>query len=159
LVILAGSNIVAILTDTWENQTLDFLFRGQAMSPPTSQWIALFTSTGPTDAGTANEVTGVNYTRQQVTSNTSGWAATSTTAGGAGSGSASAGTDGTIRNQNAITFNAAGAGGWGTVTYVGAFSASSSGTLLWYAPLTTSKLIQQGDVASFAAGTLTIQID
>ena len=58
-----------------------------------------------------------------------------------------------------ITFPAPTAS-WGVVTYMAVYDASTAGNLLFYAALTASKTINNGDAApSFAAAALTLQID
>ena len=63
-----------------------------------------------------------------------------------------------MANDGAVTFPAATAS-WGTVTHFGVFDASSTGNLLYWGALTTSKTIGSGDTASFAVGTLTVSLD
>jgi hypothetical protein len=144
---------VAILTDYYENKIIDFLFRGQTLTPPTTQYIALFTVT-PSDTGGGTEVSGGSYARVGVVSSMANWAGTQSS----GSTTASSGTGGQTSNNGSIAFTTA-SGSWGTVVAVGAYDASSSGNLLWYMALTTSKTVGSGDTASFSAGSLTITID
>jgi hypothetical protein len=89
-----------------------------------------------------------------VAASLANWAGTQS----AGSTTASSGTGGTTSNNNAITFPAATAD-WGTINCFGYMSASSSGTLLFYASLTAARSITNGSTASFAAAALTFQID
>lgn len=65
-----------------------------------------------------------------------------------------------IANGAAITFPTLVAAGedWGTVTHFGLFDASTSGNLLGYGALATSKNPTEGDTPSFAAGALQVQI-
>jgi hypothetical protein len=58
----------------------------------------------------------------------------------------------------AIEFPTAGSN-WGTVTHVGVFDASTSGNLLVYGTLATSKLVESGDVFRIPAGDLDISLD
>jgi hypothetical protein len=67
-------------------------------------------------------------------------------------------TAGATSNSNAITFPQA-SGTWGTVVALGIFDASTSGNLLAWADLTTSKLVGNGDTPSFAAGDLDVTLD
>ena len=69
-------------------------------------------------------------------------------------------TDGTARaiaNTSDLTFDAANGGDWGTVTHLG-FSDSVTWNDAIYAwgPLTTSKLIEDGDQIKFVTGNITI---
>ena len=66
--------------------------------------------------------------------------------------------NGTKSNGTTITFPTATAD-WGTVVAVGIFDAATNGNLLFWANLTTSKTIQNGDTAQFAAGSLTFTED
>lgn len=144
----------AAMADPPENSLIDFWFRAQSYTAPSSHYIALATTSG-SDSACGTEVTGGSYARVQVTSSLTNWAGTQS----AGSTSASSGTSGTTSNNNAVTFPSP-TGNWGSVTEVCAFSASSSGTLLWRVALTTPKTVNNGDAApSFAAGALTFQID
>jgi hypothetical protein len=141
-------------TDYLENQLIDYVFRAQAFTAPATIYVGLFT-VAPTDAGGGTEVSGGSYARVAVTSSLANWAGTQS----AGSTTASSGTGGTTSNNGAITFPAPTAN-WGTVVAFGLFDASTSGHLLYYANLTTSKTINDGDAApSFAAAALTVQED
>lgn len=143
----------AAMTNNWENSLIDFLFRGQTYTPPATIYIALFT-TCPTDSTSGTEVSGGSYARVAVTSSLANWAGTQS----AGSTTASSGTGGTTSNNATVTFPTATAD-WGTVNCFGGMTASTGGTLLFYASLTTPRSITNGSTASFAAGALTFQID
>jgi hypothetical protein len=155
----------ANMSDFMENKLIDFLFRAAALTGistataaaatgPATLYIALFTTT-PTDSTGGTEVSGGSYARVSVTSALTAWAGTQS----AGSTSASSGTSGTTSNNNAITFPAPTAN-WGTVTGFGILDATSAGNLLFWAALTTSKTVNNGDAApSFAAAALTVQLD
>lgn len=155
---------MAAFSDFAENKLIDFIFRGQALgitgasaaagTGPTSLYVGLLTANA-TDSTSGTEVTGGSYARVAVTSSLANWAGTQS----AGSTTASSGTSGTTSNNGVITFPAPTAN-WGVVTGVGVYDASTAGNLLFYAALTTSKTINNGDAApSFAAGALTFQID
>lgn len=144
----------AAMTDSWENSLIDFLFRGQAYTPPTHVYIGLFT-TCPTDSTAGTEVSGGSYAR--VDPGAAGltiWSSTNSSSGT----TTSSGTIGTTYNLGVLTFPTATAD-WGTVTCFGGFTASSSGTLLFYASLTASRSITNGSTASFAAAALSFQVD
>ena len=145
---------MSAMSDYLENKIIDWLFRAQAYSPPATMYVGLLTA-APSDTGGGTEVTGGSYARVAVTSSLANWAGTQS----AGSTVASSGTSGTTSNNNAITFPAPTAN-WGTVTHFGIYDAITSGNLLFWAPLTVSKTVNNGDAApSFAAGALTTQID
>lgn len=138
-------------SDYLENKFIDWLLRGQSFTAPTNVYVALFTA-APSDAGGGTEVSGGSYARVQVASALANWAGTQ----GAGTTAASSGTGGQTSNNGAVTFPAPTAN-WGVVTHFGIFDASSGGNLLYWAPLTVSKTVNNGDAApSFAAGALTI---
>jgi len=143
----------AALTNTYENSIIDWLMRGQSLTPPATGYIALFT-TCPTDSTSGTEVLGGSYARVAVTASLANWAGTQS----AGSTTASSGTGGTTSNNSAITFPTATAD-WGTVNCFGYMTASTSGTLVFYATLTVPRAVTNGATASFSAGTLTFTID
>ena len=153
LLVPAGFANAAALTNTYENSLIDWLMRGQALTPPATGYVALFTSC-PTDSTAGTEVSGGSYARVAVTASLANWAGTQSAA----STTASSGTGGTTSNNSVITFPAATAD-WGTVNCFGYMTASTSGTLVFYAALTGSRNITNGSTASFAAAALTFQID
>lgn len=145
---------MAALSDYLENKIIDYVLRAQAFTAPATVYVALFTA-NPSDTGGGTEVSGGSYARVSVSSSLANWAGTQS----AGSTTASTGTGGTTSNNGAITF-AAPTANWGTITGMGVFDASTSGNLLFYSALTTNKTVNNGDAApSFAAATLTFQID
>lgn len=154
LVVLSGVSHAAAMTNSWENTLIDFLFRGQAYTPPSKIYIALFT-TCPTDSSGGTEVTGSGYGRVDPgTSALTVWGGTDT-----GGTSTSSGVNGTTYNLAALTFPVA-TGDWaGPINCFGGMTALSGGTLLFYAPLTAARTITNGSTASFAIGALTFQID
>lgn len=131
---MAGSK-----SDYAENKVLELLVGKTAFSTPTA-YVALYTA-APSDSGGGTEVSGNNYSRKSTA--------------GADWGSAASGS---ITNANAITF-ATPSGSWGTVTHFGIFDASTTGNLLYWGSLTTSKTIGSGDTASFAASALVLTED
>lgn len=144
----------AALSNTWENTLVDGLLRGQTVTFPTTVYAALETAAG-SDTGCGTEVSGGSYARVAVTSSLANWAGTQAAA----STVASSGTGGTTSNNAAITFPAPTAN-WGTITGFCVMSASSGGTLIFRANLTTNKTVNSGDPApSFAIGALTFQMD
>lgn len=143
----------AAISNYLQNKFVDWFFRAQTFTAPTSIYIALATTTG-TAAACGTEVTGGSYGRVQVTGALAAWAGTQS----AGSTTASSGTSGQTSNNASITFPSPTAN-WGTVTSFCAFDASSGGNLLFFAALTVSKTINNGDAApSFAAAALTYTI-
>lgn len=137
-----------------ENKIVDLVLRGQAYTPPATVYFALLTG-APSDTGGGTEVSGGSYARVAVTASLANFAGTQS----AGSTLASSGTSGTTSNNGTITFQAPTAN-WGVATHVAVYDAASAGNLLLWAPLTTSKTINNGDTApSFAAAQFTWQVD
>lgn len=146
---------MAALTDYAENKIIDALFRAQALSAPATWYVGLLT-TNDNDADSAKvEVSGGSYARVAITASLANFAGTQS----AGSTVASTGTSGTTSNNASITFPAPTAN-WGTITGMALFDASTAGNAWVYAPLTSSKTVNNGDAAPvFAAAALSIQID
>lgn len=145
---------MAALTDFAENKAVDAILRGQALGAPVTHYVGLFT-TNPTDISGGVEVTGGSYARVALTANLTNWSGSQAP----GSTVASAGTDGTIENNVAITF-AAPTANWGVVTGFGIFDALTAGNLWIYSALTTSKTVNNGDATpSFPISALTFQAD
>jgi len=128
---------MAGFSDYLEDKVLDHVFGGVAYTQPTKH-VALYT-VAPTDTGGGTEVTGGAYARQTSTFTVSGTDPTTAT------------------NAAAIEYPTATAD-YGTVVAVGILDASSSGNLLAYANLTTSKTVSTGDVFRFDAGDLDITL-
>lgn len=154
------------MTDYLENKLIDFLFRGQALgitgataaagTGPSTLYVGLYTTNPTGDNGTGGtevSTTGTNYARASIASSLANWAGTGTNSGG----SVSSGTDGKTSNAGAVTFNTPGGTSWGTITGFGIFDAATSGNLLLYGSLTTSKAVNTGDGApQFNANQLTV---
>lgn len=126
-------------TDYAENLALTYLFTTGAVTRPTAWFVGLFTA-APSDTGGGTEVSGSAYAR----------VATGTISG--------SGTATTFTNAAAIEFAAASGGNWGSVGWAGIFSASTGGTLLAWAPLTTAKTINDGDIFRIPASSLSITL-
>ena len=126
-------------SDYTENLVLTWLFTTSAATRPTAWYVGLFTS-APSDTGGGTEVSGSAYARV-VTGTISG-----------------SGTATTFTNAAAIEFAAASGGNWGAIGWAGIFDASTTGNLLAWAPLTTSRTINDGDVFRIPASSLTITL-
>ena len=127
--------------DYLENALLNHVFMGSAYTQPTNIFVALST-TNPTDSGSG------------ITEPSSGSYARKSTAGsdwGTASG-------GTLDNANAITFVEA-TGSWGTLTHFALYDHLTAGNMLSHGALSSSKTIESGDTASFAAGDLDVSLD
>jgi hypothetical protein len=126
------------LSNTFETRVLTWLLTGDAVTRPSSFYVALFTSNPDEDAsGTEVSTSGTAYARQSVSFTVSG---------------------NTASNSAAIEFPTATAS-YGTVTHIGVFDASTAGNLIAYAALSTSKAIDTGDVLRLPANDLDITMD
>lgn len=139
-------------SDYLENKLIDWLLRGEALTPPATVYVGLSTS-ACSDSATGTEVSAGGYARAAVTSSLPNWAGTQS----AGSTTASSGTGGQTSNNASISLGTASAD-WGTVTHWFLIDASSGGNLLFCAALTSSRSITTGAVVSFAAGALTVTL-
>ena len=126
-------------TDYTENLALTYLFTTGSATRPTAWYVGLFTA-ATSDTGGGTEVSGNGYARV-VTGTISG-----------------SGTATTFTNAAAIEFAAASGGNWGTIGWAGIFTASTGGTLLAWAPLTTAKAINDGDIFRIPASSLSITL-
>lgn len=126
-------------TDYLEDKILNHVFRNTVYTPPATIYIGLFTA-APGESGGGTEVSGNGYARQAIAF-------------------AAPVTAGTISNSGTVTFPQATPAGWGTVTHWALFDASTSGNMLRQAPLTASKLVNAGDIFSFAVGSVVLQQD
>jgi len=129
---------MAGFSDYLEDKVLDHVFGGNAYTAPSTLYVALYT-VAPTDTGGGTEVSGGSYARQSGAFSVSGTNPT------------------TASNTAAIEYPTATAD-YGTVVAVGIFDASSSGNLLAYANLTTSKVVSTGDVFRFNTGDLDVTL-
>lgn len=129
---------MAGFSDYLEDKVLDHVFGGNAYSAPSTLYVALYT-VAPTDTGGGTEVSGGGYVRKTATFNVSGTNPT------------------TASNSAAVEYPTATAD-YGTVVAVGIFDALSSGNLLAYANLTTSKVVSTGDVFRFNTGDLDVTL-
>ena len=124
-------------TNFLETEILDHVFAGAAYTAPSTKYLALFTAISDGEAGSVTELSGSAYVRQSVAFTTSG---------------------NTTSNNAAVEFPTA-TGSWGTVTHVGVYDASSSGNLMAYATLSSSKTIDTGDVFRVPSGDLDITLN
>jgi hypothetical protein len=130
-------------SDYLELKVLDHVLRYSTApyTAPSTLYLGLFTaSTGLETNSPSAEVStggGTNYARQTVA-----FAAAS-----AGSSSTNA----------TVTFPAAGAN-WGTISHVAVMDASTSGNVLFYGAVTTSKTIETGDTFQVSSGNLTVSL-
>lgn len=126
---------MAGFSDYLENKVVGHVFGGSAYTAPSTLYVALYTS-APSDTGGGTEVSGGGYVRKAAAFTVSGNEAS---------------------NTSAIEYPTATAN-YGTVVAVGVFDASSSGNLLAYGNLTTSKTVSTGDVFRFNASAIDITV-
>lgn len=127
-------------SDYTENLALQWVLTTNTagVTRPTNWYIGLFTADTGLEANSPSaEVSGAGYTREAVTFTV---------------------TDDTAENSATVTFDAAGAGGWGTITHVAVMDASTAGNVLFHGAVTTSKTIDEGDSFQIASGALTITL-
>jgi hypothetical protein len=127
-------------SDFLENKVLDHVLTATAYTQPSTRYLALFTAvTGLETNSPSAEVStsGTAYVRKAVT-----FAAASS---------------GTSATNATVTFDAA-TGNWGTITHVAVMDAETSGNVLFYGAVTTSKTIETGDTFQVSSGNLTISL-
>lgn len=123
---------------TWAENLLNWVFRNQTVTQPTTIYVSLYT-TAPTESTEGTEVSGGAYARQIVTFGVP------------------SGAPRQISNSSQILFPEATAN-WGTVVAAAINTASTGiGNQIIFGNLTTSKAINLGDQAAFNTGALTIQ--
>ena len=123
-------------TNYLETEILDHVFGGNAYTAPATLYVGLYTA-APGEAGGGTELSGSGYARQTTAFTVSG---------------------STASNSANIEFPAA-TGNWGTVTHAGIFDASTGGNLIAYATLTSSKVVETGDILRFSASQLQVTLD
>ena len=127
-------------SDYLEDKLLDHVLGNTAFTQPSNIYLALFTADTGLEANSPSaeiSTSGTAYGRQSVSfaASLSGSASTSAT----------------------VTFSAATAN-WGTVTHVAVMDASTSGNVLFYGAVTTSKTIESGDTFQVSSGNLTVSL-
>lgn len=128
---------MAELSNYLENKLLDHVLRNESFTSPTTVYVGLYTS-NPGDDNSGTEVTGGSYVRQILNVTTA--------------------TGGIVTSSADVTFPQATAQ-WGTISHIGLLDALSSGNLLMHTPLTTSRLVDTGDVIKISTGDLTASLD
>lgn len=162
LILLGASGLATAgsMSNYLENKIIDYVFRSQSWTQPSTLCVGLATS-APTDASTGAtvaEASYTNYARAAYNASFSGWKGT----GGEVTNTGSTGTSGTTSNASVITIGTAAGSGPTTVThfFIADSCTAGAGNILFWAALTTSKTINNGDPApTFAVDALTVQID
>lgn len=131
--------------DYLESAGLNHFLGGPDLTRPASLWMALYTVI-PTDTGGGTEVAAGSYNRVEFSNSTNFWTFASTVGG-------------SKTNKLAITFPAAGAGGWGTIVGWALWTVSDTGNLFYWGSMTTSKAVGSGDIAKFNTGAIVITED
>ena len=126
-------------TDHTESLVLTWLLTNGTATRPTAWFVGLFTA-APSDTGGGTEVSGNGYARKVTGTMTV------------------AGTTTTATNAASIEFAPASGGNWGTLTHAAIFDALTAGNMLAWAPLTTSRTINDGDVFRVPASSLTVTL-
>jgi hypothetical protein len=111
------------LSNHLETALINAVLRNTSYSSPAKVYLALFTA-DPGEAGSGTEVSGGSYARQEI--------------------AFTAPTDGVAPNSNQVVFPVA-TGSWGIVTHFGVMDALTSGNLLFYGAMTTSRTIATGN--------------
>lgn len=127
---------MAHFSDYMEQEILDWGFTVAGVTRPTAWYVELYTA-APTDAGGGTALTGNGHARQSVTWTRSG---------------------STLNPSADLTFGPYTAS-MGTVTHFGVFDALTSGNMLGWNALTTSRAIGNGDSAKFTTSQLSISLD
>lgn len=127
---------MAAMSNYLENALLNAVLRNTSYTSPSTVFVALYT-TDPGESGSGTEVSGGSYARV--------------------AGTFGAPSNGVSTNSGAIEFAQA-TGSWGTVSYMALHDAITSGNMLFYGSLTTSKAIESGDIFKFASGQLSVTL-
>lgn len=124
-------------SDYLERKLLDHALGTTTFTKPTNVYISLHTA-NPTEAGTGTEVTGGSYARKVMTF----------------SGAATVSSVTSASNASDIVWTALPST---TVTHVAIWDALTTGNMLYYAPLSASKVIAAGDGYTVSTGQLVVQ--
>lgn len=128
-------------TDYLENKALDYVFGGLATFAKPTCYLALF-SAAPSDAGGGTELSATGgYVRVALPAMTV------------------SGTSPTLATNGAAIEWAAATAAWSaSVTHIAVMDASTAGNMLAWAPLTTARTVNTGDVFRIPAGDLDITL-
>ena len=122
-----------------KTKIIDCTLRGIAYTPPTTHYLALYT-TDPTDLDVGTEVVGVTgapYVRQPITFD--------------------ADTLGTTQNSSSIMSGDT-SSTWGTITHIGIRDALIGGNLMYHAELTTPRTMVDSIQLEFVKGQIVLSI-
>lgn len=124
------------MTDSFENAITNYFLRGGIGS---GVYLGISTTT-PTETGTnfTEPSTSNGYGRQAITFSNP--------------------TTGTCSNTNVITFGPCTNTSWGSISYIGIFSASTGGTL-YMTKIVAARTVSVGDSISYQVGDITVTFD
>lgn len=128
---------MAEMSNFLEDALINATLRNTSYTSPATVYVGLYTS-DPGEGNTGTEVSGNSYARTSVTFG--------------------APSNGVSTNSAAVTFPTA-TGSWGTITHIGILDASTSGNLLYYSPLDSSKTILSGDIFTISIGNLSVTLE
>jgi len=127
---------------------LDHCFGGTAFTPPATVYVGLHTG-APGESGSANEVSGGDYERKDVTNDNTGFDAASTVS-----------TVGTKKNAAIIQFVDPVGANWGVITHFSIWDDATAGNCLMVGALNSSVTVNDGDPGPrFNAQGLTLTCD
>lgn len=141
---------MANMSDWLEKKLLNHIFRGQEFNAPSSIWVALCNDTlddtiEDATPGVLPEITGQGYVRKQILSNGTKWTDPANDAAQI------------IKNADEVKWEKV---QWeDTVKAVALCTDQSGGNVLFWGDLTREKVVTIDDSISFAANSLSIQID
>jgi hypothetical protein len=124
------------------NKILDYNLGSTSYSVPGTIYMGLSTTSIDIAGTGATEPSTGSYARVAITNDTSAWNNSSS---------------GVKTNKLAVTFPESTAA-WGTITHVFFADASTSGNVLYYEALTTSKVVQINTTVYFAIGAITVNM-
>lgn len=121
-----------------ETSIVNHFFRNSAVSAPATVYVKLFTAVSDAEAGTGTEATFTGYSPSAVTFG--------------------APTNGVTSNSASVSWSAS--SGPETLTHFGVFDGTGTGAnaLTIIKALTASKVVNNGDTATFAASALTLTV-
>lgn len=134
-------------SDYLANKLIDLIFRGQAFTPPTPIYEAMYT-VAPTSAGGGTEASGGSYARSAMTPSLANFSGTQAP----GSTAASSGTSGRSSNNNAIAAPAPTSDF--DVVALGTLDAATSGNLLFSKVVPTFSVRNGGPAPTHAPNAL-----
>ena len=126
-----------------ENTVLDHVLRNTAYTQPGNLFIGLLKN------NSLSNLEEVTLSDEVSTAGGTAYARKAVTFGAAASGTAT--------NSATVTFDAAGAD-WGTVTAIAILDTITTGIVLFYGNLTTSKLIENGDTMQFVSTNISVSL-